>query len=303
MKRKMSFGKVVAKLVTKHWKSHLAIPFLVALLVEPAWGSLFLKDQSLEQFIFSREGIISHVSIVSIVLTYLVAALWYLQTGTKASWTDVSGEKLRDTLRDAVEFSATCTIPLEQWFDPDTQKYMSDLVKEKHEAGLAQHRVLLFKSEEDLLAVNQQHLSQYHAKILVSIHHNFEIPLGYLSPDEIGDILNNFNLKDKASEWEKLKTMTGPGQRGTISTLDYGLVRNNRGTYKLYTFDKTGDFINLVVVNDPKEIQPYVNLRDDIWRRVFEGTKLPNVDHDFAVHCGMPRLASGPTVSQPSVFK
>jgi hypothetical protein len=50
-----------------------------------------------------------------------------------------------------VDFFATCTIPLEQWFDPDTQKYLSDLVKHKYENNLRQNRVLMFKREIDLL--------------------------------------------------------------------------------------------------------------------------------------------------------
>src|SRR5206468_8974160 len=107
-----------------------------------------------------------------------------------------SGEQLKVVLRDAVSFFATCTIPLERWFDPDTQKYMSDLVRQKYEINLPQNRVLLFKRGEDLLAVNQQHLDQYHARTLVSIHHNYKIPLGFLAPEEIGEILNAYTLED-----------------------------------------------------------------------------------------------------------
>ncbi|HLN98924.1 MAG TPA: hypothetical protein VK208_10720 [Pyrinomonadaceae bacterium] len=290
MKRKIGFWKVVAKLVTRHWKSHLAFPFIVALVVEPLYGSFALKDQSIGQFMFSREGFISHASILSIIVTYLVAAFWYVHTETKASWTDISGEQLKVTLRDSVSFFATCTIPLENWFDPDIQKYFSDLVKQKYENSLPQNRVLLFKREEDLLGVNQQNLSQYHAKTLVSIHHNYKIPLGYLRPDEIGRILNNFTLTGKAAEWEKLKTMTGRGLRGTLSSLDFGLVKDKRGRHRVYTFDKTGDYIDLDVIDDAKQVQPYLNLRDDIWQQVFDQTNLPNINHDFAAYCGMPRL-------------
>ena len=297
MKRKIGFWRVFAKLVTTHWKSHLATPFIIALLVEPVWGGVSLKDQSLPQFIFSREGLVSHLSILTIIVTYLVITVLSVQKETKASWTDVSGEQLREALRNAVSFFATCTIPLEQWYEPDTQTYLSDLVKEKYENRLPQNRVLLFKREEDLLAVNQQHLDQYYAKPLVRIHHNYKIPLAYLKPDELGGILNDFTLENKAARWEKLKTMSGPGRRGTISTLDFALVKDSQGRHSIYTFDKTGDYIELIVIKDSKTIQPYINLRNDIWQLVFDETNLPNVDHDFAVYCGMPRL----TPPQPSV--
>lgn len=304
MKNKIGFWKVFGKLMSTNWKSHLAFPFIVALLIEPISGWLSLKDQSVGQFIFSREGLVSHVSIISIIITYLGIAVLYVQKETKASWSDVSGEQLKDTLKDATSFFATCTIPLEQWFDPDTQKYLSDLVKQKFEHGLSQNRVLLFKKEIDLLAAREQHLDEYHAKTLVSIHHNYQIPLGYLKPEEIGSILNNFTLKDKAAEWEKLKTMVGgEGRRGTISTLDFGLVKDDRDRHKVYTFDKTGDYVEMVVIDDSKQVQPYLNLRDDIWQRVFDERNLPNVDHDFAVYCGMPRLTAPQTDSKPSVNK
>jgi len=101
MKRKMGFLKVSAKLVTAHWKSHLLYPFIVALLVEPAWGGFWLKDQSIAQFVFSREGLVSHLSIVSIIITYLVVTAKFLREETKASWTDVSGEQLKEALSNA----------------------------------------------------------------------------------------------------------------------------------------------------------------------------------------------------------
>lgn len=298
MKRRIGFWKVFGKLISTHWKSHLLFPFIVALFVEPALGWASLKHQSVGEFIFSREGIVSHLSIVSIIVTYIGVAFWDVHKHTKASWTNVSGEQLKVALEGAIDFFATCTIPLEQWFDPDTQKYLSDLVKHKYENRLPQHRVLMFKSHMDLLAVNQQHLSQYDARILVSIHQNYGIPLGFLRPDEIGSILNNFDLKGKALEWENLKTMTGPGGRGTISTLDFALLTDAQGDHKLYTFDKTGDYIELVVIEDKREVQPYVKLRDDIWQVVFDERNMPNVvDHDFAVYCGMPRLS----LPKPSV--
>jgi len=297
MKKKIGFWKVFGKLISTHWRSHLLFPFIVALLVEPGWGWASLKYQSVGAFIFSREGLVSHLSIASIIVTYIGVALWDIHKHTKASWTNVSGEQLKVALEDVVDFFATCTIPLEQWFEPDTQKYLSDLVKHKYENNLRQNRVLMFKREIDLLAVSQQHLSEYHARTLVSIHENYSIPLGFLRPDEIGSILNNFDLKGKALEWEKLKTMTGPGGRGTISTLDFALLTDAQGNHKVYTFDKTGDYIELVVIKDKREVQPYMRLRDDIWQVVFDERNLPNVEHDFAVYCGMSRL----TLPQPSV--
>jgi hypothetical protein len=80
------------------------VPFFVALFVEPLWGWTYLKHQSVGEFIFSREGLVSHASIVSIIVTYLGVAFWNVHKQTKASWTDVSGEQLTDTLKGAVDF-------------------------------------------------------------------------------------------------------------------------------------------------------------------------------------------------------
>src|SRR5262249_43553460 len=115
MKKKIGFWKVFGKLISTHWRSHLLFPFIVALLVEPGWGWASLKYQSVGAFIFSREGLVSHLSIASIIVTYIGVALWDIHKHTKASWTNVSGEQLKVALEDVVDFFATCTIPLEQW--------------------------------------------------------------------------------------------------------------------------------------------------------------------------------------------
>ena len=309
---KMSYWKVFLKLMSRHWKSHLGFPLIVGVVVEPMIGFLFLKDRTLGDYIVSREGFISHISIIGIIITYLCVAVWYIHKDAKTPWTNKSGEQLNEVLTGATSFFATCTIPLEQWFHPDTQKYFSDLVKRKlPDNKLPQHRVLLFKETADLSAAQEQYLDAFYSKTLVSIHQNYEIPLGYLEPDEIGIILKKFTLKGQAALWENLKvraqidlskesrdptcdklqdekdTSKRKESDWTISTLDFAVVGNGKDQYKVYTFDKSGDYIKLEVLKDPN---PYVNLRNEIRTEVFNNRGLSNAAHSFAVHCAMEPL-------------
>lgn len=283
----MDYWRIFVRLMSQDWKSHLVFPFLVAIIVEPALGFILLKDgTSVGQYIISREGLISHGSIAGIIITYLCVAVWSIHKNAKAGWTNKSGAQLNEILSGAKSFFATCTIPLQDWFHSDTQKYFSHLVKHKMSAEkLPQHRVLLFKKGSDVVAANEQYLDAYYAKTLVNIHQNYEIPLGYLEPHEIGEILGNFDLEHRAADWDHLKQ--NPTKRvfqGKISTLDFAVIGCGEGKYRAYTFDKSGDYIKVDEIEDP---QPYVNLRNAIRAKAFNVHGLPNAAHDFAVHCGM----------------
>jgi hypothetical protein len=135
------------------------------------------------------------------------------------------------------------------------------------------------------------------------MHENYMIPLGYLGPAEIGAILQNFNLTGKAAVWKSSKFQnetdrSNDESKGSISTLDFGLIGYGNNQYQVYTFAKTGDFIRLKKVKNPT---PYLHLRDEIRKCVFPDKGLPDADHDFAAHVGLPSLEiEQPFVDQPA---
>jgi hypothetical protein len=153
-----------------------------------------------------------------------------------------------------------------------------------------QHRVLLFKEDRELVEANEQYLGAHYSKSLAEIHRNYEIPLGYLKRNEILDIVKNFNLTDRAAGWNNLNDETDRStetHNETISTLDFGLIGYGENQYKVYTFEKTQDSIKLSVID---EAQPYLTLRNEIRKRVFNNRGLPDANHNFAAYCGVTTL-------------
>jgi hypothetical protein len=317
---KMGYWKVFIKLMSKHWFSHLGVPLMVGIIVEISNGWAALRGRPISEVgahLVSRQGVISHIGIGSLIITFLFVAVWRVHKDTKSGWTNESGEQLNEVLKGVTSFFATCTIPLEQWFHADTQKYFSDLIKHNLRGDkFPQHRVLLFRNDGDLEDAKQEFLDLFYSKNLVAIHKNYEIPLGYLRPREIGNILNDFKLEGVAASWEKLKAQyqreapkeesKGPilttnesrdapdaskkESERTISTLDFAVIGFGKDQHKVYAFDKTGDYIKLDVIETTEGVRPYLNLRKEIWARVFDGRVLPDAHHDFAVHCGMDPL-------------
>jgi sarcosine oxidase len=292
----MSYWKVFLKLMSKHWRSHLGWPVFVGIVVETVIGWVALKDRSfngLREYVLSPEGLMTHMSIFSLIITFLSVTVYLVHKDAKRPWTNDATRQLDQLFRGAKSFFATCTIPLEDWFHPNIQRYFSHLVKHRLRGQtFPQHRVLLFKSEADLERANEQYLDAQYAKPLADMHENYMIPLGYLGPAEIGTILQDFNLTGKAAVWKSSKVQnetdrSNDESKGSISTLDFGLIGYGNDQYQVYTFAKTGDFIRLKKVKNPT---PYLHLRDEIRKRVFSDRGLPDADHDFAAHVGLPSL-------------
>src|SRR5262245_60930401 len=174
--------------MSKHWRSHLGAPLLVGIVFESfnAWAALRGRPFSeFGAYVISPQGLVAHLGIASLIITFLCIAVWYVHQDAKPPWTSQVGTQLDELLDDAISFFATCTIPLEDWFHPDTQGYLSHLLKYRC-AGrrFTQHRVLLFKEYRDLAEANEQYLGARYSKSLAEIHRNFEVPLGYLEPNE-----------------------------------------------------------------------------------------------------------------------
>lgn len=300
----MSYWKVFIKLMSKHWRSHLAMPLIVGIVVETSIGWMSLKDRSLYglgQYLESWEGLGSHLGILSIVVTYLCVAVWVVDKDAKSPLDNDLGNHLNDLFNGATGFFATCTIPLKDWFHPTTQQYFSFLVKHKLSGRtFTQHRVLLFQEERALKAAKEQYLDAQYAKSLADIHHNYIVPLGYLRPREISEILKDFELTGLAAASKNRKVerhthVSAEKSKGIISTLDFGVVGYpEKNKYRVFTFDKRGDSITLEEIPDPT---PYVNLRNEIRKKVFNKKGLPGLHHDFASHCGLKSLE----IEQPFV--
>lgn len=117
----MSIYKIFMKLMSKHLLFHLVLPLIVGVAVEIfiAW----YRDPShfaLREYLISKERVGFYLGIM---VTYLCIAGWFVHKDAAPPWDNTLTATLDRTLKDAISFFATCTIPMEKWFDPYTQQY------------------------------------------------------------------------------------------------------------------------------------------------------------------------------------
>ncbi len=291
----MRIYKIFMKLMSKHLKFHLALPLGVGIVVEAliAWRQ-HPSANSVSSLALAGAG-----SYVAIFLTFLFSAGYLIQKEAKPPWDNILTETLDEVLSDATSVFATCTIPLEEWFHPYTQQYLSYIVKYKVTGKVPrQERVLLFRRDKDLVKAREQYLDGQYAKPLADIHRNYGIPLGFLRRKEIDEILETFQLVGQAAAWKnhKVRNQDGISEQqsdGAISTLDFALVTRDNNRVIVITFDKTGDTIKLVPIEDQPEeqakgqsrVRPYQILQDKIVKKVFNDSKV-NPQHNFAAFSG-----------------
>lgn len=283
----MRIYKIFMKLMSKHLVFHLLLPLAVGFVFEAFiafYGHPFRDG-------LRHLALAGGTSYLPIFLTFLVSAGWLIQNEAKPPWDNILTETLDEVLSDATDVFATCTIPLKEWFHPYTQQYLSYIVKHNvNGKSLPQKRVLLFKEQEDLAKAREQYLDGQFAKPLADIHRNYGIPLGFLRPNEMDEILEGFRLIAEARSWKKPNARDHEASEqqerdGTISTLDFALVTHPGNRITVITFDKTGDIYKLVPIEDPVQVKPYETLRDKIVTRVFN-QKGANPQHNFSAFSG-----------------
>jgi hypothetical protein len=101
---------------------------------------------------------------------------------------------IRDALKNSSEYFAIGTIPLREWFDPNSLVYLTTIVEhQQNTPGFRHVRVLLFDSESRLDAVKVSYLDWSYADSFAAIHERLGISLLYLGPEHILDILERLD--------------------------------------------------------------------------------------------------------------
>ncbi len=153
-----------------------------------------------------------------------LAFIWVVwQSVRKASdvrWTMIGD--LSDTLEGADRYFAIGTIPLREWFEPNTLLYLATIIQQQYKrqhhaaspaattsaagtpatttiasASFRHDRVLLFHNDADFKALQASYLDQHYARSFSAIHERFDIGLAYLRPREIREILSKLNPEDR----------------------------------------------------------------------------------------------------------
>jgi hypothetical protein len=152
------------------------------------------------------------------------------------------------------------------------------------------NRVLIFSKGafEDL---KNQFLNYYYAKALIDIHKAHGVGLGYLKPEEIDAIMEEFNLNEVKAigyypHWLPgwLLKITPRRWRGIWNRrLALAVVQYGNENHFLH-FSKRGMLVNVSELpHDTVRKDAYDKLVDKIRNKVFKGHEI-NSDHDFLIY-------------------
>jgi hypothetical protein len=132
--------------------------------------------------------------LLGIYLAFVWVVWKSVRKASDVRWTMIGD--LVDKVKDADRYFAIGTIQLKEWFEPNTLLYLATIIREQYQGRKFVHeRVLLFHEEADFEALQASYLDQHYAKSFSAIHDRFNIPLAYLRPGEVRQILGALDPK------------------------------------------------------------------------------------------------------------
>lgn len=285
-----SVYRVIRKIFTKHMLVHLFIPLLVGLIFEVSLDyqrGHFHEGQHEANGIGFALGIIGQilsdkiVLILGIIVTYLVISFIFLYKETRTQIQRSQLADLNESLEQAESFFATCTLSLQEFFEPSTQLYFSRLIKKEMDDKangkiFKQRRVWIFFSGSDLKDAITQSIGAHYTAALTTIHEYFGIDLAYLPPKEVRRILKALTVEEKIllhyyPRWMKRfpKKLLNYYRRREVSELDFALIGQTGGRNVVIPFSKYGKSL-AVSSNDTKTIEVYEKLEGLISKVIYE---------------------------------
>jgi len=266
--------RILRRLISRHLLLHLLIPILIGLAVEVVIERWHQTNEvkSWPSYIFSYERIGFFAGGIA---AYLVIAFFLLYRETNIQITHEDLVELSDVLRTAASYFAVSATPLQEWFEPYTQVYFSEIVSRQMTVQNFRHeRVLLFFRQAQLKDLTSDFLDGLYAKAFRDLHQNYKIPLAFLRPEQLHAILTTLSCPDLAALGcipRLLCVVPKPliniciRSRRRIPALAFAVVEDQNGAHQhVVKFAKHGVNVNLRIIGDPQSIRPFVNLMNSI---------------------------------------
>lgn len=186
------FG-LVWKVLKKHWKDHILIPFVIGIILELSseWAIGYLGDHhhSLPLTIL-RIGIL----VFSLIITYFII-IWQIQKkDAKYVYTDQIRNLLDDTLEGATRYFAVSIGDIERWFVPSSLMYFLDLLRFD---SVKYERIFVFIDEEKYKFDEDFYQGESMANVLFILHKQADIKAACFSPKEFNEILDSLEPETK----------------------------------------------------------------------------------------------------------
>ena len=276
------FLRLIWRLVRQNISLHYVWPLVIAIVVEStiAWwrGSEWYGFQD---YWFKPSHL---VGLFSVYITFLWVIAHYVKQASDVRSTLV--QTLDDILPDAKRYFAIGVIPLNEWFDPDSQVYLATIIRYQYSGNLRHERVLLLYTDYDLKALNASYLDEHYARCLLAIHKRFVIPLGFLGPTQIRDILMSLSEDSKrALSCHRRFARILPVRwqmRKRPDLLPFAFIVMNNGTERVLKFRKGKTFLRLDEIKDQSTVNACKEFVTLIESYIYApNTNPPKLKHEF----------------------
>jgi len=294
------FLRLFLRTIRQHLGFHLLIPLMVTLVI---WGSFELAHAVWESHAFTWTAIAAQFSkqnpdlkhlileLISVYFAFLVVVAISVWHASDVRWALVG--VLEDMLPDTSRYFAIGTIPLREWFEPNTQVYLATIIHHQIERRIQkitdpnapdfQHeRVLLFQNANDIRAVQASYLDQHYARSFEAVHDRFDIPLAYLEPDGVKAVISDMqgaippSLLDypwfarPRRLWGKLKISGIPRLR------PFALIEQTKQS-RVMLFVKGGNTLSVGELKDPADVAACKTIVNLIEQKIYnESGQLKN---------------------------
>jgi hypothetical protein len=260
------FFVLFRRLIKTHFGLHLAIPLLIVVTLSAVFDWLVpltrgdgLHWPAFHAHWFAQRGL----ELVGIYLSFLL--VFALSVKKAGDVRNARIDKLRDILPGSKRYFAIGTIPLREWFEPNSQIYLSTIIEHQLTDPAFRHeRILLFYTSGDWKALNVSYLDEHYAKAFAAIHKRLNIPLAYLDPEELREILLSLDEKTlRALGWQRRtlgwlrKLIPIPGTwtlRRKPDMLPYALIEKD-DVERVILFSKENNTLNLSEILDPEKVE------------------------------------------------
>jgi len=302
--------KILWRIAWRYVWPHLLIPLGVGVIVESSialylredftwnvyqWWAYFKSPESIARM-WNRErfGLI-----IGTVITYFGIMLYYIKRDTSPKIRPLDHGKLDESLVNANSLFGTSILRMEEWFDPSAQLYLATVINERSASGNFNHqRVLLFFSQREIKSVTMPFLDGYYARCLSHLHKHYGIPLAFLEPVEILEILRTLTIEDRRNlscprhliylcDWIAPRYLRFVMCK--IHGLDFSLLTKNAvgGTSAenmVLRVRKHFTHVSLETIKEVPRVQSYKKLTEEIKKRTHTNGAV-NADHDFIRLC------------------
>ena len=260
---------VVATIFRSQFWFHLGFPLLAGLVIRVVFVALKKAERPkvLELVLES----------VSILVVYFGIAIYEVRSVSRIELGGTEQAVLQANLQNARSYFATSAIPIEEWFEPISQVFLSRIVR--HKMGphpLQDQRVLLLFDADEDRDLRAPYLTGYYGRSLATIHSSLGTPIGFLVRAEILTILSQLTTEEK--------TVIGYSPAWTrqrrIPELDFALVEGEKGKKTVLRVKKEGQNLRIEPIDGPG-VNPYEHLIELIRARTGLTRGAFDAQHDF----------------------